>query len=236
MKKCLPDPIWLQPSHTRASGRVQQAFRPATVASYRRKVRIFLAYCCFIQIQLCQLTPVVLLSFLEFLTENGISHSAIANYISAVKASLSMYGISTLPFYDERIKYFQKSLALHKPFTATIKKIIDILLLKDIVAVCDTMWMGQVFKSLYLTVFFSFLRISNLVPHTVATFSPPPPPPRTAHKRRHIFCSTRGPSPHQMEQDHANKGCGQTSKASSIACFTLVSSPSSQKSVVVIPR
>ena len=82
-----------------------------------------------------------------------------------------MYGISTLPFYDHRIKYFQKSLVLNKPFVATIKKIIDIPLLKDIIAVCDTMWMGQVFKSLYLTAFFSFLRISNLVPHTVATFS-----------------------------------------------------------------
>ena len=157
---------------SRAAGRVQQAFRPATVASYRRKFRIFLAYCCFIQTQLSQLTPVILLSFLEFLTENGISHSAIANYISAVKASLSMYGISTLPFYDHRIKYFQKSLVLNKPFAATIKKIIDIPLLKDIIAVCDTMWMGQVFKSLYLTAFLSFLWISNLVPHTVATFSP----------------------------------------------------------------
>ena len=157
---------------SRAAVRVQQAFRPATVASYRRKFRIFLAYCCFIQVQLCQLTPVVLLSFLEFLTENGISHSAIANYISAVKASLSMYNVSTLPFYDQRIAYFQKSLVLHKPFPANIKKIINIPLLTNIVAVCNTMWMGQVFKSLYLTAFFSFLRISNLVPHTVATFSP----------------------------------------------------------------
>ena len=83
-----------------------------------------------------------------------------------------MYGISTLPFYDQRIAYFQKSLVLHKPFAANIKKIIDIPLLTNIVAVCDTMWMGQVYKALYLTAFFPFLRISNLVPHTVATFSP----------------------------------------------------------------
>ena len=156
----------------RAAGRVQQAFRPATVASYRRKFRLLLASCCFIQILLHQLTPVKLLSFLIFISENGTSHSAIANYISAVKASLSMYGICTLPFYDQRIKYFQKSLGLNKLFTATIKKIIDIPLLKDIINICDTMWMGQVFKSLYLTAFFSFLRISNMVLQTVAAFSP----------------------------------------------------------------
>ena len=114
----------------------------------------------------------MLLSFLESLIENGISNSGVANYISAIKATLSMYGISTLPFYDHRIKYFQKSLTLNKPFTATIRKIIDVPMLRDIIVVCDTMLMGQVFKALYLTAFFSFLRISNLVPRTIAAFSP----------------------------------------------------------------
>ena len=83
---------------SRAAGRVQQAFRPPTVAFYRRKFRLFLAYCCFIQIQLHQLTPVILLSFQEFLFENGISNSAVANYISAVKTSLYMYGFRASPF------------------------------------------------------------------------------------------------------------------------------------------
>ena len=32
--------------------------------------------------------------------------------------------------------------------------------------------MGQIFKALYLTAFFSFLRISNLVPHSIKAFSP----------------------------------------------------------------
>ena len=34
------------------------------------------------------------------------------------------------------------------------------------------MWMGQIFKGLYLTAFFSFLGISNLVPHSIKAFSP----------------------------------------------------------------
>ena len=32
--------------------------------------------------------------------------------------------------------------------------------------------MGQIFKALYLTAFFSFLRLSNFVPHSLATFDP----------------------------------------------------------------
>ena len=157
---------------SRAVERVQQAFRPATMASYRRKFRLFLAFCSFIQVQLSQLTPVVLLSFLEFLTHNGMSSLAIANHLSAVKTSLSMYGISVLPFLDPRIKYFQKSLTLNRQFLVKIKKIIDIDTLTNIVSVCDTMWMGQIFKALYLVAFFSFLGISNLVPHKIAAFSP----------------------------------------------------------------
>ena len=157
---------------SRAVDRVQQAFRPATMASYRRKFRLFLAYCCFIQVQLHQLTPLVLLSFLEFLFHNGVSNSGIANNLSAVKSSLSMYGVSVFAFLDPRIKYFQKSLTLNRQFTAKIKKIIDINTLMDIVSVCDTMWMGQIFKALYLVAFFSFLRISNLVPHKISAFSP----------------------------------------------------------------
>ena len=152
----------------RAAHRVRQAFTQATLASYTRKFRLFVA---FIQIQLHQLTPVILLSFLEFLTENGVSNSAIANHISAVKTSLTMHGVSTLAFHDQTIKLFQKSLALKKKITAKVKKIINVNLLKNIVDICDTMWMGQIFKALYLIAFFSFLHISNLVPHN-CSFSP----------------------------------------------------------------
>ena len=130
---------------SRAVERVQQAFRPATMASYRRKFRLFLTYCCFIQVQVHQFTPLVLLSFMEFLIHNGMSNSGIANHLSAVKTSLTMYGVSVLPFLDPRIKYFQKSLTLNRQFTGKIKKIIDINTLTDIVSVCNTMWMGQIF-------------------------------------------------------------------------------------------
>ena len=122
--------------------------------------------------QLPDITPVVALSFLEFLIENSVSHTSIANYTSAIKANLSLYGLSTVAFLDPRIAYFQRSLKLNKPYAPTLKKIIDIPLLQAIVAICDTMWMGQIFKALYLTAFFSFLRISNLVPHSILAFSP----------------------------------------------------------------
>ena len=138
----------------KAADRTHQAFRPATQASYLRKFRVFVAYCCFIKMQLRDITAVVALSFLEFLTENAVSHTSIANYISAIKATLSLHGLPTVAFLDPRIAYFQRSLTLNKPYAPTLKKIIDIPLLQAITVSCDTMWMGQIFKALYLTAFF----------------------------------------------------------------------------------
>ena len=157
---------------SRATTRLQHTFRPATMASYIRKFKLFVAFCCFINVNLHHLTPLILLSFLEFLTVNQISPSNIANYISAIKTTLAMHGVSTIAFYDQRITLFQRSLRMTRQFTVKIKKIIDIDMLKDIVATCDSMWMGQIFKTLYLVAFFSFLCISNLVPHKIDAFSP----------------------------------------------------------------
>ena len=61
---------------------------------------------------------------------------------------------------------------MHAPLNVKLKSIIYISLLKRIVNQCDFTYMGQIFKALYLFSFYSFLRLSNLVPHTVAQFSP----------------------------------------------------------------
>ena len=157
---------------SKAAARAHHAFRPTTQASYTRQFRLFLAFCCFIKVELQQITPLIVMSFLEFLVENNTSHTLIANYISAIKANMALHGLSVYAFQDPRITYFQRSLSIHKPFSPVVKKIIDIPLLTSIVQICDSMWMGQIFKALYLTAFFSFLRISNLVPHSIKAFSP----------------------------------------------------------------
>ena len=157
---------------SKSAARAHQAFRPATQASYIRKFCLFVAYYCFIGIHLQNVTPLIAISFLEFLVENNLSHSAISNYVSAVKANLALHDLSLYFFQDPRIAYVQRSLSLHQTFSPVVKKIIDIPLLTAIISICNTMWMGQIFKALYLTVFFSFLRVSNLVPHSIKTFSP----------------------------------------------------------------
>ena len=79
-----------------------------------------------------------------------------ANHMSAIKAKLSLSGISIRIFDDHRIKYFHKAMILHQPFKVKLKKIIDIDTLQLIVRVCDSMYMGQVFKAVYTLAYFPF--------------------------------------------------------------------------------
>ena len=126
----------------------------------------------FIKIQLHQISPLILLYFLEFLTENNASHSNIANHISAIKACCTIYNLPLSPFQDPRIKYYLKAIALYKPFKVKLKKIVDLHTLQLITRSCDFTYMGQIYKALYLVAFFSFLQISNLLPHSIEAFSP----------------------------------------------------------------
>ena len=57
-------------------------------------------------------------------------------------------------------------------FKPALKSRIDIDTLHLLVRACDSTYMGQVFKAVYTLAFFSFLRLSNLVPHSVKKISP----------------------------------------------------------------
>ena len=107
-----------------------------------------------------------LVSYLEFLSMNNVSVASIANYISALKAMFAIYSLDLTPFSEHRLKYFNKAMFLNKPFRASLQKTIDIPILEKIVRQCNFMHMGQVFKALYLTALFYFLKISNPVHHS----------------------------------------------------------------------
>ena len=111
-----------------------------------------------------------LLCFLECLYYNGVKHSQKANYLSAIKCKFVIFGLDVACFNDHRLKYYQRAVQLHAPLKVKLNKIINVNLLKKIVAQCDLTYMGQIFKGLYLLSFFSFLRLSNLVPHACAGF------------------------------------------------------------------
>ena len=155
-----------------AAKKTNLAFRPGTQSSYQSMFRLFIAFTVFMQVSLLLLKPMIIVAYLEFLTYNGLSTPTLANHLAAIKANLSLYGLPTLIFQDPRIKYFQKAMTLCTSFKPSIKSIMDINTLQLLIRACDSTYMGQVFKAVYTIAFFSFLRLSNLVPHSVQQFSP----------------------------------------------------------------
>ena len=122
--------------------------------------------------QLYQVTAEFLLMYLQFLVFNDTSPAQLGNQLSAIKANFAILNLPTVSFESQKVKYFIRALKLNAPLRVTLKKVIDIPTLREIVRQCDTMYMGQIFKCIYLLSFFSFLRISNLVPHAKSLFSP----------------------------------------------------------------
>ena len=73
-----------------------------------------------------------------------------ANYLSAIKSTFTIYGLDVSCFTDQRLKLYQRAVEIHAPFAVKLNKIIDIALLKRIVHQCDLTYMGQIFKAIYL--------------------------------------------------------------------------------------
>ena len=55
-------------------------------------------------------------------------------------------------------------------FDPTIRPILDVAKLHALLGLCEIVPHSNVFKALYLTCFFSFLRLSNILPHSLSTF------------------------------------------------------------------
>ena len=114
----------------------------------------------------CQMKIHVLLSFIE----NKHCKSNITNYLSVIRAFHIIHGLNTNPFKDERIQLFLKSLQIAAPLITVNRPTLDVEILQNIVIQCQSLSYPIVFKTLYLAYFFSFLRLSNILPHSTSTF------------------------------------------------------------------
>ena len=101
---------------------------------------------------------------------NGASYASLLNHIFAINSCLALYDLDFRVFEHHKVKMILRSMQINRAITISQRVIIDINMLQQIVQVCDFMYMGQIFKSIYLTAYFTFLRISNFGPHKMADF------------------------------------------------------------------
>ena len=134
----------------KAKSRLTQAFADSTSKSYHTKFRIVVGFCCFASINMSPVTPLAILTFLEFLTFNKTSSSGLSNYLSAVKSILSSFGADISAFNNSRIRLYNKAIMRHRPLNPSIKPLIDNTTLQAIITQADRMYMGQMFKAAIL--------------------------------------------------------------------------------------
>ena len=107
---------------------------------------------------------------MEYLCHNKFTPSNILHYLDGIQAYCVIYNIITTSFRDEKIKMFIRSLKINRPLRVKTTSILTDAMLVDIVQVTAQLETPQVFTALYLLGFFSFLRLSNMIPHSFCSF------------------------------------------------------------------
>ena len=138
-----------------ALSRLNSAFRPSTQAAYSSMFRVFVAFCCHMGILMSNVNVNVVLAFLECLNVNGVSPNMLSKHVSAIKAKFVIYGLPIKCLESKRIHYYVKSLKINRPLSITRGNIVSIEDLYSLVTYCDQLYMGQVFKALFLMAFSS---------------------------------------------------------------------------------
>ena len=134
--------------------------------------RTFVGFCVVICLPLNKIAVVHVLSYLEYLARNQVSYHMIANHVSAAKAQFRIRGLDYSVWSHENVKYFLKSLKLHRPLKVIKRNIMDVKILSKLICLCDLLYMGKIFKVVFLVGFFGFLCLFNIAPHSYAAFNP----------------------------------------------------------------
>ena len=128
--------------------------------------RDFLAFQVAAGLSLHQVTPLVLLAYIQYLINASLSECNISNNLAAVQAFHIIRGLCTDAFQDRRIPLLLKSITINRPLAPKINQGLSIERLHQVIAISAGLEHNVTFMALYSFVFFSFLQLSNLLPHT----------------------------------------------------------------------
>ena len=89
-----------------------------------------------------------------------------------IRAMFVVFHLNYKVLEDPKIKYFIKSVRINRPLAVPKRNIMDLKTLHRLVKLCNCTHMRLVFKAVFLTAFYGFLRLSNLAPHSRSMFYP----------------------------------------------------------------
>lgn len=166
----LPDPA-LQHLYTDMIQRRSQAFRPSTNKNHITMFRAYLSFCCHFNLRDMDPTPETVCLYAQFLTRTMQSPQTIQNYMSSISLLHKKAGMHTTAPSSFEVQMMIRAVKItvrHIP-----KSMLPITpdILYKICDICDQQGpIGLVLKTAFLISFFSFIRQSNLAPHSADKF------------------------------------------------------------------
>jgi hypothetical protein len=82
---------------------LKQTYRPSTQCSQDHAAFFLALFCLFYDVQFPVVCIPVLLSFIEFLSDNHLSPPTVCNYISSIKSKFKLSGVSIIAFDSHQI-------------------------------------------------------------------------------------------------------------------------------------
>ena len=155
-----------------ASARIPSGYRPKTSRAHHSHFTLFLQFLQFINVDILEITHSSILAFIEFLCFNNLSHASIQSYLSSLRSQFKLLSLSLAPLSHHSVTLALRSIALHVPVPKKVKGLFDLQSLSSIISISALLPSGPTYKALFLTAFFAFFRLSNLVPPSVSSFSP----------------------------------------------------------------
>ena len=132
--------------------------------------QLFMSFLVALGLSLPQVSTLDILSFMKYLIQSGMSVSNVSNHLTVIRSMCIIYACDTAPFGDNRIPLFIKTIKINRPLQPKLTFVIDEVLRHSIVQVSTTLQSPVTFKALYLLAFYSFLRLSNTLLHTLSSF------------------------------------------------------------------
>ena len=120
----------------------------------------FLAFQVAAGLSLHQVTPLVLLAYMQYLINASLSESNISNNPAAIRAFHIIHGLPTHPFQDHRIPLLLKSIKINRPFVLKMAQALPIERLHQVIATSAGLE-HVTFTALYSFIFFSFLHMAR---------------------------------------------------------------------------
>ena len=121
-----------------------------------------------------QTTVYNLLVFLEYLHTNNLSPNVIQNYLSSIHTAAIKYNLQVQHTTSHLLTRFIRSISnsINSSFAPTPRGVFEIKTMYHISRACDSLPDPHLFRAVFLTAYFAFLRMSNIAPHSIKQFEP----------------------------------------------------------------